>query len=392
MRHAGHRLQRRVAQQVELPQRLEVHRIEVGALAGEFLARLQQRPAQRGPGQHALQEVLAQQVGGAVPVARSVGDGGAAEEGAGAVGQVAQGHRPVAVGQRRIEELRAIAAFRGDDGARGDPVAQQRRAHRDRKILAPLAVVLRHVGGAVAVDEVHAGRQIGLVPLRSVRRRQAQPVRVAEGVGQAEPRRALPDLGRQREAVHEGRARQALVAGRRADQLQQQVGPRRPRQVGQPPDDPRRPEEPVRIGRVGGLAGVGQVAGDDAVLVAQFAAVRRILQRHHRQQVGAAQQHQVVGLAGAGQRVDGRLQRLGVGPGRHRRGAVGLHRRGEVDRHHQRVDAAPLVRGGQRLQRRVDLRQRGGAVLGAQRAAMNDDQLVHVKSLPVRDDARKAGS
>jgi hypothetical protein len=66
----SHRLCRRVAQQVELRQRLQVEGVEVGARAGELLPRFQRSATEGRTRQDLLDEVLADQVGRAVAFAR----------------------------------------------------------------------------------------------------------------------------------------------------------------------------------------------------------------------------------------------------------------------------------------------------------------------------------
>jgi len=62
----GDRLGGWITQKIELHQRLEIVRVEVGACTGEFLPGLQCCAAERRTAKHLLKEVLADQVGRAI--------------------------------------------------------------------------------------------------------------------------------------------------------------------------------------------------------------------------------------------------------------------------------------------------------------------------------------
>ena len=59
---AHDRVDRRIAQQVELPQCLEIHRIELGRLMDEMLSSQKRRAPERGPIEHREKEKLGDQI------------------------------------------------------------------------------------------------------------------------------------------------------------------------------------------------------------------------------------------------------------------------------------------------------------------------------------------
>ena len=377
-------MQRRIAQQVELCERLQIGRVEFSGLRDEALPRHQRRPTERCTAQNLEQEVLRQQIGGAVAVDRAVGDGRCAQHAGRALREVVLADRQRQREGDRVVELAAVAAFERGDRA-GSDLPRDRLARQRHRLGSSgvLAVELRISLPTMAVDEVHE-RRVAPVGSRGEaacrlcgarRRRQHQRLRLAKDVEHAERRRRLPGGGRQSEVVRELGDLARAVRGSVLDQVDQVCRVGRSGQVRQATDHARRPLEARHLAAVRRIAGVRQITpgGDIGVGRRLEDGVGEVLHRHH---VGGAQDQQVVGVDGAEHRIDRGLELAragGVGDGRC---AELGHRRGVVEEHQPSLQPALAICGSERAQGSANARETAACVLATQRAAVSDDELV----------------
>lgn len=244
-----------------------------------------------------------------------------------------------------------------------------------------LAIELRIGLAAVAVDEMHQRRQAGAGMSRSRRRTQRQGLRIAEDVEEAERRRLSPGARGQAEVRSVVGHVARLVSSGALEHTQQVGRVGGAGQVGQASDDTCRALEDRHVARIACLAGVGQIAPGRGIGIVRRREHRigQVLLRHH---VGRTEDHQVLGIRCAEHRVDRGLRLPRARRRGDRHGAQSLHHRRFVEKDQPASDAALPVRRNQRADRGHNLGETTRAVLGFQRTAVADDDLVvHGSSL-----------